>query len=85
MGGMDSTSTHTWFISTLAPISMMSEVVCHPKLTKKLESKLSQLRPENWVKRGSITQNQAKRIKEISYPLLFRDQAVEGSCLRLLV
>src|SRR5207248_3947549 len=47
--------------------------------SEKLESNLSQLRPENRVKRGSMTQSQAKRINEIVFPWLFRDQGVGGS------
>jgi len=34
---------------------------------KKLESDLSQLSAENRVKRGSVTQSQAKRINEIAF------------------
>src|SRR6266576_6763196 len=43
---------------------------------KKLGSNLGQLSAENRVKRGSVTQSQAKRINEIAFPWLFRDQGV---------
>jgi hypothetical protein len=47
--------------------------------SKKLGSNLSQLRPENRVKPGCLTQSQAKRINEIAFRWLFRDQGVGGS------
>ena len=46
---------------------------------KKLGSNLGQLSAENRVKRGSVTQSQAKRINEIAFPWLFRDQGFGGS------
>jgi len=46
---------------------------------KKLESDLSQLSAENRVKRGSVTQRQAKRINEIAFRGCFRVQGVGGS------
>ena len=44
---------------------------------KKLGSNLGQLSAENRVKRGSMTQSQAKRINEIAFPWLFRDQMAD--------
>jgi len=48
-------------------------------LSAKLGSDLGQLSAENGVKPRSETQNQAKRINEIVFPWLLRDQGVGGS------
>jgi len=39
---------------------------------------LGQITAENQVKPWSVTQNQAKRINDIAFPWLIRDQGVEG-------
>jgi hypothetical protein len=45
---------------------------------RKVGSNLSQLSAENGVKPGCLTQSQAKRINEIAFSWLFREQGVGG-------
>ena len=77
-----------WHSLTLTRLLMANDIVGWPlslnawqgtNLCKKLGSNLGQLSAENGLKPGSVTQNQAKRINEIAFRWLFRDQGVGGS------